>query len=75
MNIHKGLIMTDKKKEVIKNEPESSTGAVLPDPEEIKLPFPKNEAEQRTVVDVNKPTDSNAVDDTDHSSFDYRRNK
>lgn len=67
--------MTDKKKEVIKEEPESSTGAVLPDPEELKFPFPKNEAEQRTVVDVNKPTDSNAGDTTDHPPFDYRRNK
>lgn len=68
--------MTDKKKEVIKEEPESSTGAVLPDPEEIKLPFPKNEAEQRTIIDVTTPKDTNADDNTtDLPPFDYRGNK
>lgn len=55
---------------------ESSTGAVLPDPEEIKLPPLHKKEEQRTIVDVNKPKDSNADDDKeDHSPFDYRGNK
>lgn len=55
---------------------ESSTGAVLPDPEEIKLPFLKSETEQRTVIDVNTPKDSTADDGTtDPPPFDYRRNK
>lgn len=55
----------------------ASTGAVLPDPEELKLPpLHKKEAEHRTVTDVNKPKDNNTNEDSDgHAPFDYRRNK
>jgi hypothetical protein len=55
----------------------ASNGAVLPDPEEIKLPpLYKSEEHHRTVIDVDKPKDSNADDDKeDHSPFDYRGNK
>lgn len=83
--------MTDKKKDVVTNKLNNaeettnnsledasnvaSTGAVLPDPEEIKLPpLHKNEEDHRTVSDVNKPKDTN-VDDEDHASWDFRRNK
>ncbi len=83
--------MADKKKDVIADglhsEEETknnkvddasdvaSTGAVLPDPEEIKLPpLYKKEDEHRTVSDVDKPKDTN-VDDEDHASWDFRRNK
>jgi hypothetical protein len=83
--------MTDKKKDVVTNKPHNeeetttnnvedasnvaSTGAVLPDPEEIKLPpLYKKEEDHRTVSDVNKPNDTN-VDDEDHASWDFRRNK
>lgn len=55
----------------------ASTGAVLPDPEEIKLPPLHSKEEQHlTIVDVNKPKDNNTNDDReDHASWDYRRNK
>jgi len=56
---------------------EASTGAVLPDPEEIKLgPLHKPAEEHRTVIDVSKPSDNNINrDDEEHASWDYRRNK
>lgn len=83
--------MADKKNDVGTNNPHNeeetnnkhvddasnvaSTGAVLPDPEEIKLPpLHKKEEDHRTVADVNKPKDTN-VDDEDHDSWDFRRNK
>jgi len=83
--------MADKKNDGVTNKPHNeeeanknngddasnvaSTGAVLPDPEEIKLPpLHKNEEDHRTVADVNKPDDTN-VEDEDHDSWDFRRNK
>ncbi|MDF2191939.1 hypothetical protein [Paraflavitalea sp. CAU 1676] len=56
---------------------EAATGAVLPDPEEIKLgPLHKTGDEHRTVIDVSKPADNNINRDEDeHASWDYRRNK
>lgn len=54
---------------------DATTGAVLPDPEEIKLgPLDKSREEHRTVVDVDKPGDTNE-DKDDHTSWDFRRNK
>lgn len=53
----------------------ASTGAVLPDPEEIKLPpLHKKEEDHRTVSDVNKPGDTNAEEE-DQNAWDFRRNK
>lgn len=56
---------------------EAATGAVLPDPEEIKLgPLHKIGEEHRTVIDVSKPADSSINRDEDeHASWNYRRNK
>ena len=81
--------MADKKKDTGKHESHKETsnaddalnvaskGAVLPDPEEIKLPpLHKKEEEHRTVIDVSKPRDNNTNDGSDeHAPFDYRRNK
>ncbi|AXY74956.1 hypothetical protein D3H65_13605 [Paraflavitalea soli] len=83
--------MADKKKGVDSDKPRNegktsnnnmddagnaaSTGAVLPDPEEIKLPpLHKTEEDHRTVADVNKPRDTNEEQE-DHDSWDFRRNK
>ncbi|WP_276485958.1 hypothetical protein [Paraflavitalea pollutisoli] len=57
------------------NPEETSEGAVLPDPEEIKLgPLHKVGEEHRTVKDVDRPRDTNEGD-ADHDSWDFRRNK
>lgn len=55
----------------------ADSGAVLPDPEELKLP-PLHEKDDpdRTVVDVNKPKDNNTTQDNDDpGAWDFRRNK
>lgn len=57
------------------DQEEISEGAVLPDPEEIKLgPLHKTGEEHRTVKDVDRPRDTNEHD-ADHDSWDFRRNK
>jgi hypothetical protein len=55
----------------------ASSGAVLPDPEEIKLPpLYKIDAPHLTVIDVNKPRDNNTGEgNEDQGSWDFRRNK
>lgn len=54
---------------------DTSEGAVLPDPEEIKLgPLHKSGEEHRTVKDVDRPRDTNEGH-ADHDSWDFRRNK
>lgn len=54
---------------------DTSEGAVLPDPEEIKLgPLHKTGEEHRTVKDVERPGDTNEHD-AGHDSWDFRRNK
>ena len=55
----------------------ADTGAVLPDPEEIKLPpLHKKEDPHLTVIDVNKPKDNNTTQDNDDTgAWDFRRNK
>lgn len=54
----------------------AATGAVLPDPEEIKLPRFHQPEEQRTVMDGGKPKENNTNDDSvEQAAFDYRRNK
>lgn len=57
------------------NPEETSEGAVLPDPEEIKLgPLHKVGGEHRTVKDVDRPGDTNE-DHNDDDAWNFRRNK
>ena len=54
----------------------AASGAVLPDPEEIKLPRLHIPEEHRTVIDGGRPKENNTKEDSDdHAPFDYRGNK
>lgn len=54
----------------------AAKGAVLPDPEEIKMPRPHKPEEHKTVIDGGKPKENNTKDDSDdYAPFDYRGNK
>ncbi|MBO9563319.1 MAG: hypothetical protein J7621_11120 [Niastella sp.] len=54
----------------------AAKGAVLPDPEEIKMPRPHKPEEHRTVIDGGKPKENNTKEDSDeYKPFDYRGNK